>query len=101
VRDRCAPNTAALALTPRELAIIKAIVASLGEQSDAGAESSRGRLACNKAEAARALGVSVDFFDEHIAPELRVVRRGRRRLISVKELERWLQESAARALDAS
>lgn len=54
------------------------------------------RLALTKHEAAHALGVSIDFFDEHIAPELRMVRRGRRRLIPVRELERWLQENADR-----
>jgi excisionase family DNA binding protein len=54
------------------------------------------RLALSKLEAAEALGVSVDFFDEHIASELRIVRRGRRRLISVRELERWLDENASR-----
>jgi excisionase family DNA binding protein len=55
------------------------------------------RLALRKIEAAEALGVSVDFFDEHIAPELRIVRKGRRRLISVRELERWLDENASLA----
>ena len=54
------------------------------------------RLALSKAEAAAALGVSVDFFDEHIVCELRIVRRGRRRLIPVGELERWLEANAAR-----
>jgi excisionase family DNA binding protein len=54
------------------------------------------RLALSKSEAAEALGVSVDFFDEHIAPELRIVRRGRRRLIPVRELEGWLGENASR-----
>jgi excisionase family DNA binding protein len=52
------------------------------------------RIALSKAEAAASLGVSVDFFDEHIAHELRMVRRGRRRLIPVRELERWLDEQA-------
>jgi excisionase family DNA binding protein len=52
------------------------------------------RLALTKKEAAESLGVSLDFFDEHIAPELRMVRRGRRRLIPVGELERWLAENA-------
>jgi excisionase family DNA binding protein len=52
------------------------------------------RIALSKAEAAAALGVSVDFFDEHIAHELRMVRRGRRRLIPVRELERWVDEQA-------
>lgn len=51
-------------------------------------------LALSKQEAAEALGVSVDFFDEQIAHELRMVRRGRRRLVPVRELERWLSEQA-------
>ena len=57
------------------------------------------RLALSPDEAAAALGVSRDFFDEHIAPELRIVRRGRRRLVPVRELERWLDLSASRAYD--
>jgi len=56
------------------------------------------RLALTKAEAAEALGVSVDFFEDHIMCELRIVRRGRRRLIPVTELVRWLESSADRAL---
>jgi len=56
------------------------------------------RLALGPEEAAQALGVSRDFLDEHIAAELRWVRRGRRKLVSVKELERWLERSAARTL---
>lgn len=52
------------------------------------------RLALSPDEAAAALGVSRDFFDEHIRQELRVIYRGRRRLVSVRELERWLTESA-------
>jgi hypothetical protein len=56
------------------------------------------RLALAPNEAAAALGVSRDYFDEHIAPELRLVRRGRRKLIAVKELERWLADAAALTL---
>ncbi len=58
-----------------------------------------GRLALSKCEAADALGVSVDFLEEHVMPELRVVRRGRRRLIPVRELERWLEENAALVME--
>ena len=48
------------------------------------------RLALSPDEAAQALGVSRDYFDDHIAAELRTVpRRGRRKLIPIKELERW------------
>jgi excisionase family DNA binding protein len=56
------------------------------------------RLALSKKEAAESLGVSVDFFGEHVVHELRVVRRGRRRLIPVLELERWLETNASFAL---
>lgn len=51
-------------------------------------------LALSKQEAAEALGVSVNFFEAEIAHELRMVRRGRRRLVPVRELERWLSEQA-------
>lgn len=54
------------------------------------------RLALTKTEAARTLGVSVDFFDLYVLPEIRIVRRGRRRLIPLDELRRWLDDSAAR-----
>jgi excisionase family DNA binding protein len=57
------------------------------------------RLALTATEAAEALGVSVDFFAEHIGPELRVVRRGRKKLIAVRELEQWLERSAAKTLE--
>ena len=57
------------------------------------------RLGLSMAEAAASLGVSADYFRDHIAPEIRLVRRGRRRLVAVKELERWLDESATRALE--
>ena len=50
-------------------------------------------------EAAQWLGVSRDHFDRHIAPDLRIVRTGRRKLIALRELERWLDHSAALTLD--
>ena len=52
------------------------------------------RLTCSKVEAAAALGVSVDFLEEHVMHELRIVRRGRRRLIPVTELHRWIERNA-------
>jgi hypothetical protein len=56
------------------------------------------RLALNQQEAAAALGVSPDFFQQHLRHELRCVRRGRRRLYPVGELQRWLDDNASRAL---
>jgi excisionase family DNA binding protein len=54
------------------------------------------RLALSKAEAAASLGISVDHFERHVQPELRIVYRGRRRLIPVRELEKWLEQEASR-----
>jgi hypothetical protein len=52
-------------------------------------------LALSKHEAADALGCSLRFFEQHILPELRVVRRRSLRFIPVSELERWLEEQAS------
>ena len=55
------------------------------------------RLSVKPDEAAEMLGVSRDYLDEHIKPELRIIRRGSKTiLIPVAELERWLEKSAAR-----
>jgi excisionase family DNA binding protein len=54
------------------------------------------RLALGAEEAAAALGVGRTTFDEHIAPELKKVRVGRRVLYPIPELERWLEQSATR-----
>lgn len=57
------------------------------------------RLALVREEAALSLGVSCDFFDERIRPELRCVRRGRKVLYPVSEIEKWLERTAATALE--
>jgi excisionase family DNA binding protein len=57
------------------------------------------RLALSMDEAAEALSVSRDFFDQHIRHELRVIRRGRKVHVPVQELERWLERNAALTLD--
>lgn len=56
------------------------------------------QLALSVLEACAALGVSHDFWQEHVAPEIRIVRRGRRKLIAVRELERWLEASGEKVL---
>jgi excisionase family DNA binding protein len=64
-------------------------------------ETRAGRLALSPDEAAAVLGVSRDYFDEHVIGELRVVRRGRRILVALAELERWLDRSATRVTVAT
>jgi hypothetical protein len=55
------------------------------------------RLALSPDEAAAPLGASRDYFDDHGIAELRIVRCGRRILIALAELERWLDRTAGRA----
>jgi excisionase family DNA binding protein len=57
------------------------------------------RVCLTPPEAAAALGVGPDFFTEHVQPEVRVVRRGRKRLIPVSELQRWAEENSQRVLE--
>jgi excisionase family DNA binding protein len=56
------------------------------------------RLALTRGEAAAALGLSLDSFERYVQGELPLIRRGRLRLVPVRELERWLELNAARAL---
>src|SRR4051794_27934677 len=51
-------------------------------------------LALDVNEACESLGGSWKFFHEHVAHEVRVVRRGRRKMIAVTELQAWLDEHA-------
>jgi excisionase family DNA binding protein len=57
------------------------------------------RIALTVPEAAASLGVGVDFFREHVQPELRIIRKGSKRLVPVLELQRWADENAERTLD--
>lgn len=56
------------------------------------------RVALTKPEAAAALGMSIDSFDRHVAPEIRIIRRGKLRLIPVAELVRWAAAAAERTI---
>jgi excisionase family DNA binding protein len=51
-------------------------------------------MALTPREAAAAIGVGEDFFSEHVRPELQLIRRGRKVLIPVAELERWIRATA-------
>ena len=57
------------------------------------------RIALTRAEAATALGMSVDSFERYVQPHIRLIRRGRMRLVSVRELERWLETNADRVFE--
>lgn len=57
------------------------------------------RIAVRRSEAAELLSVSVDFFEQHIQPELPIIRRGRVRLFRVLDLEQWATQNAALTLE--
>jgi hypothetical protein len=56
------------------------------------------RLALTREEAATAIGMSLDSFERHVQPTLRLVRLGRMRLVPIGELERWLEEHSERVV---
>ncbi len=56
------------------------------------------RLALTREEAAAAIGMSLDSFERHVQPTLRLIRLGRMRLVPVTELSRWLDDNAERTL---
>lgn len=59
------------------------------------------RLALTRDEAAAALSMSLDSFERHVQPSIRMCRLGRMRLVPVSELQRWLEETAERTLDTA
>jgi excisionase family DNA binding protein len=57
------------------------------------------RLALTVTEACQSLGVSWDTWHEAIESDIRLVRLGRRKMIPVHELERWLDRHAERVIE--
>lgn len=58
----------------------------------------RFRLALTRTEAAEAIGMSLDSFERYVQSDLRLIRRGRIRLVPVGELERWVAENSERPM---
>jgi hypothetical protein len=56
------------------------------------------RLALSPDEAAAALSVSRDFFDQHVGHEIKFVRRGRRKLYAVAAISAWLERESSLAV---
>ena len=55
-------------------------------------------VAVSREDAALLLSVGLTFFEEEIQPELKLIRRGRKRLVPVSELPRWVRANAAPVL---
>ena len=56
------------------------------------------RTALTRDEAAASLGMSLDSFERHVQPSIRLVRLGRLRLVPITELEAWVEAHAERTL---
>lgn len=56
------------------------------------------RRLLTRQEAADSLGISLDSFEVHCQPDLRVVRIGRRVLVPTKELDAWVEGRSALTL---
>jgi excisionase family DNA binding protein len=56
------------------------------------------RLLLRREEAARRLSMSLDSFERHVQPHLRLVRVGSLVRVPVWELERWVERQAARTV---
>jgi hypothetical protein len=52
------------------------------------------RIALTREEAAAALGLSLASWDRYVQPHVRMIRRGKLRLVPVRELERWAAANA-------
>jgi len=65
---------------------------------DGPATSAVPRVALTREEAAAAIGMSLDSFERHVQPELRLIRRGKIRLVPITELQRWADGAAERTV---
>jgi hypothetical protein len=69
-----------------------------GDSAATPATASIPRVALSRNEAAASLGISLDSFERHVQPSIRMIRRGRLRLVPVVELERWADDAAERTV---
>jgi hypothetical protein len=56
------------------------------------------RVALTRAEAAAALGMSLDSFERYVQPQLRIIRLGRVRLVATEELVQWARSAGQRTI---
>ena len=74
------------------------IVAAVSKQANlvGGVRTSPDPLALRLADAAKALGISVESFERHVEAKIKIVPLGTMKLVAVAELERFLDEEAYR-----
>jgi hypothetical protein len=52
------------------------------------------RVALTREESAAALGMGLTSFEAYVQPHVRIIRRGRLRLVPLSELARWAESNA-------
>jgi hypothetical protein len=57
------------------------------------------RVSLTRQEAAEAMGMGLTSFEKYVQPHVKIIRRGKLRVIRVAELERWAEENEERVLD--
>jgi hypothetical protein len=55
-------------------------------------------IAVSRETAAEMVGMSIDSFERYVQPEVKIIRRGKLRLVPVEELRRWAESNAERTL---
>jgi hypothetical protein len=55
-------------------------------------------IAVTREVAAEMVGMSVDSFERYVQPDVRMIRRGRLRLVPVEELRGWCEANAEKLL---
>jgi hypothetical protein len=55
------------------------------------------RISLTLEEAAASLGMSLAHFRRHVLPDLKIVRSGALRVVSIRELERWVDREGTLA----
>jgi hypothetical protein len=55
-------------------------------------------IAVSRETAAEMVGMSIDSFERYVQSEVKIIRRGKLRLIPVDELRRWAEANAERTL---
>jgi hypothetical protein len=55
-------------------------------------------VALTREEAAASLGISLTAFEQYVQPNVRLIRRGKIRVVPVRDLERWADQAAEQVL---
>jgi hypothetical protein len=75
------------------------VVTTSSSPRDGGRLAAVPRLALTPTEAAAALGMGLTSFKKYVQPHVRIIRRGKLRVIPVSELQRWAEENAEDLFD--